>query len=421
MSVLIHNARVLTLGGDPAARRGRATGDLGVIERGWVRTEGDLIAAVGHGEPDSLEADHAIDAGGRVCMPAFVDCHTHLCWAGERLDEWERKLAGASYLEILRAGGGILSTVRAVRTASPDHLTAHLLERLGWLLREGTTTVEIKSGYGLDTETELKMLRAIAAAAERWPGTALPTACIGHAIDPAVRNEDERTAFIRRTIEETLPAVTGAFPGVAIDAYCEEVAWSREECLELFQRARAAGHPVRVHADQFHDLGLTAEAAEQGWLSVDHLEATTPDHLDRLASGDTFGVMLPCSGFHTDGRYADGRRFLDGGGRLAIATNCNPGSAPSQSMPMAIALAARHNGLRPAEAIACATAVPAALLAAQARAAGHIWPARGRLEAGCRADLILLRYRDERALAFEFGGDPVRAVVCAGRLVRAPA
>ena len=414
MSLLIHNARLLTLPGDPAARRGNTTGDLGVIDRGWVRIEGEAIAEIGEGDSGAGSAardDHLIDARGRVLMPAFTDCHTHLCWAGDRLDEWERKLAGATYLEILKSGGGILSTVRAVRAASERELTDRLAERLGWLLREGTTTVGIKSGYGLDTATELKMLRAIRTAGAGWPGTVVPTACIGHAIDPDATTDADRAAFVRRTIDETLPAVTAEFPDIAIDAYCERGAWGVAECVELFERAQAAGHTVRVHADQFNPLGLVGAAAAQGYRSVDHLEATTDDDLRRLARSETFGVMLPCAGFHTDGRYGDGRTFLDAGGRLAIATNTNPGSAPCQSMPTAITLAARHNGLAPAEAIACATAMPAALLGLRDR---------GRIERGCRADLVLLRHRDERALAFEFGGDPTDAVVCAGRIVKDP-
>lgn len=409
MSVLFHNARVLTLPGDPAQRRGLLTGGLGVIDHGWVRTEGERIAEVGEGGPPARRpGERAIDARGRVLMPAFVDCHTHLCWAGERLGEWEAKLRGATYLEILKAGGGILSTVRAVRAATREDLAEFLLERLGHALREGTTTIEVKSGYGLSTEAELKMLRATADAAAQWAGTVVPTACIGHSIDPDATTPDARAAFIRRTIEETLPAISAEFPGVAIDAYCEEGAWLGEECLELFDRAQAAGHPVRVHADQFHSLGLVAEAARRGYRSVDHLEATRAEDIAALAASDTFAVLLPCAGFHTDGRYADGRALIDAGARLAVATNANPGSAPCQSVPMAIALAARFNRLTPAEAIACATATSAAVLGLTDR---------GRIAPGLRADLVLLRHRDERSLGHEFGGNPADVVVCAGRVV----
>ncbi|HZW10270.1 MAG TPA: imidazolonepropionase [Phycisphaerales bacterium] len=408
MSLLIYDARVVTLPGDPAHRRGLLTGGLGVLDRGWVRVEGPRIAEVGGGDPPGAEpGETVVDARGRVLMPAFVDCHTHLCWMGDRLDEWDARLRGATYLDILRAGGGILATVRAVRAATEEELALALLGRLQHLLREGTTTVEIKSGYGLSTESELKMLRAIALAGSRWPGTVVPTACIGHAIDPDASDEAARAAFIARTIGETLPAVTAEFPGIAVDAYCEEGAWRPDECLGLLARAQAAGHPIRVHADQFHALGLTAEAARRGFLSVDHLEASAPADLRALAASDSFAVLLPCCGLHADGRYADGRTLLDAGARLAIATNTNPGSSPCSSMPMAIALAARHNRLSPHEALACATSTPAALLGLDDR---------GRIAPGLRADLILLRHRDERALAFEFGGNPVDLVVCAGTI-----
>ncbi len=402
-AILLQNARVLTLAGD-APRRGAALGDLGVRDRCDVLVREGRIERV---EPGIAHARgvRTIDARGRVLMPAFVDCHTHACWAGDRLDEWELKQRGASYLEILGRGGGIMSTVRAVRAASEDELVERLAERLDWMLREGTTTVEVKSGYGLDTEAELKMLRAIARAGEAWAGTAVPTACIGHAIDP---DAGEPNAFIERTIAETLPAVHQAFPGVAIDAYCEQGAWPLADTVRLFERARELGHPLRVHADQFHALGMVEEAVRLGAVSVDHLEATGPASLRALASSETFGVMLPCAGFHLDGRYADGRAFVDAGGAFAIATNVNPGSAPCASVPMAIALAVRHLGLTAAEAIGAVTVNAAALLGLRDR---------GRIEPGLRADLVLLRHRDERQLGFEFGGSPVDAVFCNGRIV----
>ncbi len=413
VTICIHNARILTLSDThPKGRRGTHTGNLGIIDRGWVHIRNGSITQVGKGTPPTpisqmQLAERDIDARGRVLMPSFTDCHTHLCWAGQRLDEWEAKLAGTPYLDILKAGGGILATVRAVRNASQTQLTDHLTQRLAWLLREGTTTVEIKSGYGLNTESELKMLRAITDADHHWQGTIIPTACIGHAIDPDANTDSDRTSFMNRTIEETLPAITAEFPGITIDAYCEDGAWSRQDCIELFDRALDAGHTVRVHADQFNPLGLIPHAIDRHYTSVDHLEASTPQDLTRLAESLTFGVMLPCSGFHTDARYADARAFLDAGGRLAIATNTNPGSSPSQSMPMAIALAARFNGLTPAEAIACASATPTDLLGLTDR---------GTIEPGCRADLALLRTTDERTLAFEFGGNPIDMVFSRGEL-----
>ncbi|TVS01039.1 MAG: imidazolonepropionase [Phycisphaerales bacterium] len=344
-----------------------------------------------------------LDAAGRVLMPAFVDCHTHACWAGDRLDEWDRKQAGASYLEILESGGGIMSTVRSVRNASREELTEGLLARLGVMLREGTLAVEVKSGYGMSTGDELKMLRAIHDAGSRWPGTLVATACIGHAKDP------DQSDFVRTTIDETLPAVHAEFPSVAIDAYCERGAWSLEETVELLDRALELGHPVRVHADQFNSLGVIPWAVRREILSVDHLEASTPEELSLLAESETFGVMLPCSGLHVDQRYADGRSFLDHGGRLAIASNCNPGSAPTSSIPLTVALANRFNRITAHEAILACTANAAALLGLSDR---------GRIEPGLRADLVVLRHADARMLAYEFGGDPVECVVLGGEVVR---
>lgn len=399
--LLIRGARVLTMGPEAGPQRGVSVGDLHPVDDADVLVTHGRVSAIGAGIEHPAETT-VIEADGRVLMPAFVDAHTHLCWAGDRLDEWDQKRAGATYLELLEAGGGIMSTVRAVRRASVDELAAGLAERLAWAMREGTTAIEVKSGYGLDTESELKMLRAIGMAARGWPGRVVATACIGHALDP------EQHGQVDRTISETLPAVHDAFPGVAIDAYCERGAWSLDDCVRLFEAAASLGHPLRIHADQFNSLGMTPVAVRMNARSVDHLEATRPEDLRCLAESGTFGVMLPCSGFHVDGRYADGRAFLDAGGLLAIATNANPGSAPCVSMPMAVALAVRHLGLSPAEAIGACTVNAAALLGLDDL---------GRIAPGCPADLVMLTHRDERDLAYMFGGNHVEAVICGGRLV----
>jgi imidazolonepropionase len=403
---LIRNARVLTLAGGSRPRRGREMSDLGVIPRGDVLVENGVIAAVG----EHLEAADAevVDAGGRVLMPALIDCHTHACFAGDRLDEWEMKRRGATYLEILQRGGGIMSTVRAVRAAGEDDLVRSLVERIGQMQHLGTTTVEVKSGYGLDAATELKMLRAIDRAAKIVAPRGVhvvPTALLGHAIDADAPGTPAE--FVERTIRETLPAVSKEFPGIAVDAYCENGAWSLEDCRRLFERARELGHPCRVHADQFNSLGiidLNTQLGEPGrplFRTIDHLEATAPPLLERLAESGTIGVLLPCAGFHTDGRYADGRRLIDAGGAVAVATNCNPGSAPCLSVPMAVALAVRFNGLSVAEAITAVTVNAAAACGLADR---------GAIAPGQRADLLLLNTTDERRLAHDFGASPVAAL-----------
>ncbi len=417
MSVLVCNARVLTLAKGSRPRRALndqtadsssdlsnagGLGDLSIMPRGDVLIEGSIITAVAPQISTFKPADTTIDAAGRVLMPGFVDAHTHACWAGDRTDEWQRLLRGEPYLDILKSGGGIMSTVRSVRAASERELTQLLVERLGVMLRHGTTTVEVKSGYGLSTEHELKMLRAIRAAASSWAGTVVATALLGHAIDKDV------PGFVEQTISETLPAVSREFPGITIDAYCEKTAWSLRDTVRLFEAARAAGHPVRVHADQFNSLGMVGEAVRLGALSVDHLEASSVEDLDLLAESGTFGVILPVCGLHTDGRYAKAREFIDGGGLLAVASNCNPGSAPSVSMPLAIALATRFCGLYASEAIAATTVNPATLLGLNDR---------GTIAPGQRADLVLLRHHDERMLAYELGGNPVDVTICGGNVV----
>jgi len=408
--LLIRDARVLTLSGGGRPRRGGAMRELSVLPHGDVLIAGGLIQAVGAGvsSPDA----EVIDAAGRVLMPGFVDAHTHACWSGgatHRLDEWEFKLQGTPYLDILARGGGIMASVRTVRAASRADLTSELLDRLTLLLRNGTTTVEVKSGYGLSTDSELKMLGAITDAARAFRGTIVPTALLGHATDDAAPGG--REGFIDETIRHTLPQVTAHYPGLAIDAYCERGAWTLEECERLLAAAQLNGHPVRVHADQFSSLGMVDLAIARNALSVDHLEATPSHDLARLAASRTMGVLLPACGLHLDGRYANGRALIDAGGAVCVASNLNPGSAPCYNMAMVLALAVRGCGLTAAEAITASTINPAVLLG---------FGDRGTIEAGKRADLLLLRHRDERALAFCLGDQPIELVICGGQVVPEP-
>ncbi len=409
--IRIRNARVLTMlapgeSRPPASgRRGLSMRELGVLPAADVRISGGTIEAVEAPGTHRGPVEREIDAAGRVLMPGFVDCHTHACWAGSRIDEWERKLAGATYQEIMAAGGGIMSTVRAIRTADRAELATILARHAsGSMLVHGTTTAEVKSGYGLTTEHELKMLAAIRDVAEagRSRITVVPTALLGHAID----GQPER--FVQETIERTLPAVSAAFPGIAVDAFCEKGAWSADDCLRLFTAAKASGHSIRVHADQFTSLGMVECAIAIGARSADHLEASTPDTMGSLAASETFAVGLPVCGFHLDGRYAPLGKIAALGGKICIATNYNPGSAPCPSMPFAIALAVRHCGLSPVQAIVASTVNPALLLGFADR--GYIAPS-------ARADVLLLKHDDERGLAYEVGDNPVATVIAGGQII----
>lgn len=405
MSIAIINARILTLDsfGRREPRRGAAMRELGVIKRGWVRCENGRITAIQAGDYPGPFEGQVVDASGNVLLPAFVDCHTHACWAGDRFDEFEMSLQGASYLDILKAGGGIMSTVRAVRKASEDELASNLLRKLGGMAALGSGTIEVKSGYGLNTDHELKMLRAIHQASRMTMQTVTGTFMGAHAIDP------DNPKCVEEIIDETLPAVVSEFPGITCDAFCEKGAWSLEECRRLFEYARELGCPIRVHTDQFNSLGMTRLAIELGAISVDHLEAITPKDLEHLAHSQTMAVCLPCAGFHLDGRYAPARSLVDAGGAVAIATNCNPGSAPTPSMSFVIALACRKLRLTPAEAITAATFNAACVLGLQ--------DTIGSLEVGKRADMTLVDATDERDIAFELAGPGPLAVVLGGDIV----
>lgn len=421
MGLLIRRCRALTMEAPPGhvgVRTGASMSGLRVRENVDVLVRSGRIEAIGEGITVP-PGGQVIDAHGDVLLPGFVDCHTHLCWAGNRIDEWSRRLAGESYLQILKEGGGIMSTVRAVRATPLETLTDLVRQRLDALLRQGVTTVEIKSGYGLSTESEIKMLRAIRAAALTWPGTVLLTALIGHAIDPEVGEK----AFVDRTIYETLPAIHAEFPGITIDLFCEEGAWTLGDSLRLLQAAQELSHPIRVHADQFTSRGMVSEAVKLGALSVDHLEQTTKAEMEVLAKSQTFGVGLPITAMNLGGgakgdaftgmasgiKFANLRSLVDLGGRVCIASNANPGSSPSLSMPLTIAIAVRFCGLSIDEAITAATINPALMLG---------FKDRGILASGKRADLVLLRHSDYRELAYELGGDPVRAVIVGGHVAR---
>lgn len=408
MSLFIRRARVLTLappGSDPASpvrpRRGPALRELGILPRADVWIQGDKITAVAADLPLPPDAE-VIDAEGRVLMPGFVDCHTHACGPASSLDEWERFLAGASPADLEKAGGGLPAIIQATRTATRKQLAAGLRLRLDALLRSGTTTVEVKSGLGLTSEAERKLLGAIQRAASEWPGTVIPTATLGHAV------EGDVAAFTRQIVREVLPEVWHEFPGLAIDARCATDAWPVEACVRLLERARKHGLPIRVSTDQSAPTGMVTEALALHARSIDHLENAAKADLLALAASDTFAVFTPASSFHAGLRYARAGAFAESGGLLALASDHGPAACPIHAMPMVIALAVRYCGLSFAEAVVAATVNAAAVLGLHDRAT---------IEPGRRADLLLLRHLDERQLAYEIGDNPVVRVICGGKSV----
>src|SRR5512146_745173 len=413
--MLIHSAsQLLTLAGGP--QRGSSLGTLGIIENGAVVVRDEKIVAVGATAElrASYPGEPRLDANGCVLMPGFVDPHTHVIWGGDRANEFEMKMAGAKYLDILAAGGGIISTVRATRTASIESLIAQTRPRLLRMFRHGTTTVEAKTGYGLQTATELRLLKALLALDDESPLDLAITFLGAHAIAPEYK--DQPQGYTDLIVETMLPTVqqwwqthAPRLPLPFVDVFCEDRAFTLDQSGQILTKAQELGFPLKIHADEFDNLGGASLAAELGAVSADHLVKTSEEDIAALAKSDTVAVALPCTPFGLAEReYTPAKRILEAGGILALATDCNPGTAWNESMQFAISLACRFLGLTPAQAIAAAT-----INAAQAiRRADSI----GSLEAGKQADLLILGAPDYRHLGYRFGTNLVRQVVKRGRV-----
>jgi len=413
--MLIHSAsQLLTLSGGP--QRGNDLGRLGVIQDGAVLIHGEKIAAVGRSDellanyPDEPEQD----AEGKVVLPGFVDPHTHAIWAGDRALEFEMRLQGKSYLDILAAGGGILSTVRATRSSSLERLMSETRARLASIFNHGTTTVEVKTGYGLSMATELRMLQALLTLEREMPLELAITFLGAHAIAPEYHDRpDDYVDLICNTM---LPVLKDWWPHHAsehalpfVDVFCERGAFNLEQSRLILETARALGFPIKIHADEFDSLGGARLAAELGAVSADHLIVTPDEDIDLLASSQTVAVSLPCTPFGlAEMRYTPARAILEAGGLLAIATDLNPGTAWCENMQFAIALACRYLGLTPAQAIAAATINAAAAIGR----ADQI----GSLEPGKQADLLILSVPDYRHLGYRFGTNLVKTVIKKGYL-----
>jgi imidazolonepropionase len=414
--LLVQNiSQLLTLAGGP--QRGGQLGQLGIIHDGVLAAKDGRVTAVGSREQLSaeLEAEIVVDAAGSLVMPGFIDPHTHLIWAGDRADEFERRTAGVPYLDILKEGGGILSTVRQTRQASLDQLVSAGRRRLQRMLALGSTTVEAKTGYGLDTETEIRMLAAILALDAEGPWDLVPTLLGGHAIPPEFEGRPDD--YVDYVIEDMLPKVSAWWrenaeerPLPFFDVFCEQGAFDLEQSRRMLTAAHGLGFPLKLHADEFVGLGGTGMAVAMGATSVDHLVETPPEDIAALAGSITTAVSLPCTPFGlAQDKYTPARSLIEAGAVLAIATDLNPGTAPCESMQFAMAVACRRMKLTPAQAIAAAT-INAAAAVGQAES-------RGSLELGKIADLLLLEVDDYRQLGYRFGGNLVRQVYKSGRLV----
>lgn len=382
-----------------APLRGEALGQVDVVERAYVLSEGGRVVASGPmTQLGPLDGDvEELDGSGLCAIPGLVDCHTHPCFLGDRVEEFALRSAGASYEELHAAGGGILSTVRATRSGDEAELHAVVERHRGWMLRAGTTTFEGKSGYGLDRETELTSLRAVAVAG------GVPTWLGAHAVPPEF---DAADAYLDFALAEVLP--DAARLADAADVFIEEGAFSVEQARRYLEACRDAGLALRLHGDQFNELGAVGLAIELRARSVDHLEATREAGVRALAGSDVVGVLLPASALFLDRPMPPARALVDAGAAIALATDFNPGSSFCESLPLVCSVACTQLHLSPAEALTACTLNAAHVLGRAGRC--------GRIAPGFDADLVLLDASDWRHLAYHLGGDSIAAVIQRGRV-----
>jgi imidazolonepropionase len=386
--------------GREAPLRGAALGEIGVIEDAYLLAEDGRIVDAGRmsrlrGGRGEIEE---FDGRGLCALPGLVDCHTHACFAGDRVDEFALRAAGARYEELHAAGGGILATVRATRAAGEGGLREAVLKHWGWMLRAGTAVFEAKSGYGLDLETELASLRAIRDAG------GIPTWLGAHSVPPEFDDADEYLDF---ALTEVLPAA--AELAEAADVFVERGAFDVVQARRYLVASRERGLALRLHGDQFSEQGAVPLAVETGARSVDHLEATSHNGIRALARSSVVGVVLPASALVLGRPMPPARALVDAGGAIALATDFNPGSSFCESLPLVCALGVVQLGLTPAEALAACTVNAAHVLQRADRV--------GRLAAGYEANCTLLSAPDWRYLAYHLGGDIVEGVLVRGEVV----
>lgn len=420
-SLIIHSAAELVTcrlpGAPDSPRRGRDQGELGVIPNGAVAIAGERILEVGpsveiipryRGENTDL-----IDATGKTVTPGLVDSHTHLLWAGWRDEEYELRLAGATYLDIMAAGGGIMSTVRATRMAGEEELRELAAVRLTRMLAHGTTTVEIKSGYGLSVEDELKSLRAIRdlgrELGEQGAGPRIAATFLGaHAIPTEYDGRSDE--YVDLVINEMLPAVAAEGLAEWCDAFCDVGAFTAEQTRRILAAAKALGLGVRLHANEFARVGAVEVAAEMGAVSADHLLVMEPGDIEALKSAGVIAVLLPGTPLGLGlGHYAPARALIEAGVPVALATDCNPGTCPSENLALMIALACSQMRMTPAEAIVAAT-----INGAYALERGS---SVGSLEPGKLADIVVWDAPNHRHLAYHFGVNLAEMVFVGGMRV----
>lgn len=410
MSLLIRGGHQVATPTGATAQRGDRLGDFRVLPQAVVRVDRGIISFVG----DESQHDHGfeppelvVDADDGCILPGFVDPHTHPVWAGTREQEFNRRLRGESYMEIARSGGGINASVRATRAASREHLVAAARQRLDVFLELGTTTIEAKSGYGLDLETEIRMLEVIAELHRVHPIDLHPTCLAAHEVPPEHRGHTDD--YVRLVIEQIHPEIARRGLAEAVDVFCEEGVFDLEQTRRMLADAGQYGWRIHLHADELTPLGGAQLAVELDALSADHLVFVTDDGIRALAGSDTVAVLLPGTSFFLRSSYAPALRMVEAGCAVALATDCNPGSSPTESMPTIVTLACLEMGLTVEQALSAATLNAAAALGR----ASEI----GSIEVGKRADLIVLDAPTYHHVVYHYGVNPIRHVIKNGEVV----
>ena len=379
----------------------------GLTEDAAMLIEGGRITWIGP-RAEAPPGHETINCEGRLATPGLIDCHTHIVYGGSRAHEFEQRLTGVSYAEIAQAGGGIASTVRATRSQSEADLAASALKRLDALLAEGVTTIEIKSGYGLDRDTEMKMLKVARKLSQRRPVDVVTSYLGAHALPPEFK--ENRQGYLDLICTEVLPAVAQAKLADAVDAFCEGIAFSVEETRRVFAVAKSLGIPVKLHAEQLTNLGGSKMAAEFGALSVDHIEYLDQEGVDAIARSGTVAVLLPGAFYYLREKQAPPVAALRKAGvPLAVATDLNPGTSPVHSILTAMNMACVLFGLTPEEALKGVTANAALALGLKDR---------GVLAPGMKADIALWNIERPGDLAYPLGFNPLAAVIHNGEIVR---
>jgi imidazolonepropionase len=396
----------------PGPKRGQALGDVGLVGGGAVAARGGRLVAVGP-EAEVLRAVElspgavTIDAGGNTVLPGLVDCHTHAIYAGDRAAEFALKLAGVSYLDILKQGGGINTTVRHSRQAGDAELAAQTAGRLKTMLAHGTTTVEVKSGYGLTTAEELRQLKIVAELAAELPLDIVPTFMGAHAVPPEYKDRSE--AYVDLVVAEMLPAVAAQGLARFCDVFCEAGVFSVAQSERILRQAAALGLGLKIHAEEMQETGGALLAGRLGAVTAEHLLYVSPAGIGALAAGGTIAVLLPGTSFYLRERYAPARDLIAAGVPVALATDANPGSNPCENLQLVLNIACLYLRLTPEEAINAVTLNAAHALGLTATV--------GSLAVGKQADLVVLACDDYRYLAYHYGINLVRQVIKKGRPV----